>query len=119
MLIVPKASTTDFLLGAKHELGHFEGLLKRLQNLFHARNNNLQIRELIVQTCQNHLTQAYPDVKKKDLFLGKIAVAAIFISDQGLFRNAVQSVTNGFNESTFFAIGELTCFQSPAVPVNE
>ena len=119
MLILPKASTTGFLLGTKHNLGHFEGLLKRLQNLFQVKNNNQQVRELIVQTCQSHFTQAYPDAKTKDLFLGKIAVAAIFISDQGLFRNAVHSVTNSFNENTFFALGELTCFQSPVVPEDE
>ena len=73
MLIVLKPSTTDFLLGNGHTLGDFQDLLQRLQSCFKMRNNDPHIRELILQTCQNHLTAAYPDSGKKDLFLGVIA----------------------------------------------
>ena len=119
MLIIPKAFTTDFLLGSNRSLNHFERFLKRLQNLFRTRNNDQQIRELIVQTCQNHLTEEYPNAWSKDLFMGKVAVAAVFIADQGLFRNAVHSVTTGFNESIFSVLGELICLQTPVVPEKE
>jgi hypothetical protein len=83
------------------------------------RNNDPHIRELIVQTCQNHSTSDYPDSGKKDLFLGPIAIAAMVIADQGLFRDAVHSVTDSFDENAFFILGELICFQAPAVLADE
>ena len=83
------------------------------------RNNDPHIRELIVQTCQNHLTSDYPDTGKKDLFLGPIAITAVVIADQGLFRDAVRLVTNGFDENAFFGLGGLICFQPAAVLEDE
>lgn len=116
MLIIPKASITRFLLGYGYNLRDFKDFLQRLQDCFKMRNNDRHIRELIVQTCQNHLKRAYLDNVTKDLFLGPVAVAAIFIADQGLFRSTVRSVTNGFDENTFSAFGELICFKTPMVP---
>lgn len=119
MLIVPKASVTSFLLGYGCNLDHFMDLLQHLQDCFKMQNNDPDIRELIVQTCQNHLTRAYQDDRKKDLFLGPIAVAAIFIVDQSLFRHAVRSVTDSFDKSTFLILGEHICLQTLVVPENE
>ncbi|MCJ1391367.1 hypothetical protein MMC18_004230 [Xylographa bjoerkii] len=116
MLIVPKALVTAFLLGKNHNVEDFKGLLQRLHTCFRTRNNDQHIRELIVQTCQNHLTLAYQNNGMKDLFLGQIAAAAMFVADQSLFRNAVRLVTSGFDESTFFALGELVDFQAPVIP---
>lgn len=119
MIIVPKALVTDFLLGSDHNVGGFRDLLQRLHVCFKTRNKDHHVRELIVQTCQNHLKQAYSDTKTKDLFMGPIAIGAIFIADQTLFRNAVSSVTNGFDESAFFNLGELICFRAPLIPEDE
>lgn len=119
MLIVRKPSATDFLLGNGHKLCHFEDLLQRLQTCFKMRNNDPHMRELIVQTCQNHLTLDDPDSGKKDLFLGPIAIAAMAIADQGLFRDAVHSVTDSFDDNSFFILGELICFQAPAALEDE
>ena len=119
MIIVPKASVTSFLLGYGYHLDHFTDLLQRLQVCFKMRNNDPDIRELIVQTCQNHLTQVYGDHRTKDLFLGPIALAAIFIVDQKLFRHAVRSFTDSFDKSTYSALGEHICLQTPGVPENE
>ena len=119
MLIVPKASVTDFLLGDSYELDDFRNLLQRLQNCFKMRNNDPQTRELIVQTCQNHLSLVYQDNRRKDLFLGPIAIAATFIADQGLFTNAVRLVTNGFDKNIFFVLGELICVKAPLVREDE
>lgn len=119
MLIVPKASATSFLLENGHNLDDFKKFLQRLQKGFKTRDNAPHIRELIVQTCQSHLTRAYPDDMCKDLFLGPIAIAAIFITDQGLFRNTVRAVTNGFDENIFFVLGELVSFKTPTIPEEE
>ena len=119
MLILPKADTTAFLLGSNHDLDDFKGFLQRLQGYFQTRNDNKLIREFLVQTCQKHLKLRYAKDITKDLFLGPIAHAAVLIRDQGLFQDCVRSVTNGFDESTFGALGELICLQTPVVPETE
>lgn len=119
MLIVRTPSVTDFLLGNGHNLGDFQDLLQRLQGCFKMRNNDPHIRELIVQTCQKHLTAAYPDSGKRDLFLGAIAISASFIADRNLFRNAIKLAKHGFDEHTFLVLGELICFQPPTGPEHE
>lgn len=117
MLILPKVSTSHFLLGMPHTLEKFKGFLLRLQNLFQTRNKDQHIRELIVQTCQDHIK--FSKIKMMDLWLGPIAVATIVINDQGLFRKTVRSVTNGFDESSFSGLGELIDFRSPMMPEDE
>ncbi len=51
-------------------------------------------------------------------FLTPIAIAAIIIADQDLFRDTVDSLTYGFNERTFFRIGKLVHLCHPAGPEN-
>lgn len=119
IIIVLKASTTDFLLGTNHTARDFQSLLQRLQKCFQTRHSDRHIRELVVQTCQNHLALVYPDVETKDLFMGHIAVAAMSIAHQGLFQNAVSAVTNGFDEGTFSVLGKLISFDRPVVPEYE
>ncbi|MCJ1243689.1 hypothetical protein MMC30_000886 [Trapelia coarctata] len=119
MLIVWKATVTNFLLGGNHSLDDFRNFLKRLQERFKMRNEDSDTRELMVQTCRKHLKRSYHDDGTRDLFLGPIAIAAIVMADQDLFRNSVRLVTNGFDVSTFFGFGELVCFLKPVFPETD
>jgi hypothetical protein len=109
---------TNFLLVQKHTLADFKVFLEDLQRCFKTSKSE-HIRELIVQTCQRHLKNAYTDDRSKDLFLGPIAIAAITIDDQALFRSSVGSVTDGFDQRTFYALGEFTGFPRLVIPEDE
>ncbi len=100
-------------------LDEFRGFLQRLQNRFKIRDNDQPTRELIVQACESNLSRKYPNIGTKDSFLGQIAIAAISIANNGLFRDAVDSLSSGFDKTTFFDLGKLICFQSPVVLANE
>lgn len=118
MVIVPKAHVTQFLLGSPSTIDNFRAFLQRLKQYFRTRQAQ-HGRELILQTCQRHLTLKYANAEMKDLFLGQIALAGVFLADQELFRKAVQSVTDGFDTKTFFELGALTSFQAPVIPEAE
>ena len=106
MIIFFKDSVTEFLLGNNHSVGRFREFLNRLHELFIRRNDNTAIRELIVQSCEVHLAKQYPTPETKDSFLGHIATAALKISDQGLFKNAIRSTATVLHEDVFFTLGE-------------
>jgi len=118
MVIVSRAFTTDFLLEDSYTLTDFTDVLQRLQELFKMRNGDTFARELIIQTCRDHLTEDYSDNRTRDLYMNPIAIAAIIIADQDLFRDTVDSLTYGFNERTFFRIGKLVHLCHPAGPEN-
>lgn len=124
MLIVPKASATEFLLGSTGTLIIFEKLLVRLleryKKPYTEGYTSDYALEWIVQTCQRHLTRTkYRDPQTKDSFLGRIATTAISIGCQDLFRNAVHSTTNGFDDESFTEIGDLIDFEMPVVSEDE
>jgi hypothetical protein len=95
-------------------LGVFKDILQRLCTCF-KRNNDPHIRDLIIQACR----KTTPPNGTRDSFLGEIAIAAIVIADQDLFRDAVHLVVDGFDESAFYTLGGLTCFQALVVPEDE
>jgi len=119
MVIVSRAVTSDFLLEDSYTLTDFTDLLQRLQELFQMQDGDTFARELIIQICRDQLTQdSWDNIMPRDSYLNPIAIAAIIIADQDLLRNTVDLIANGFNEKTFFRIGEVVHLVHSSCPEN-
>ena len=55
----------------------------------------------------------------RDSFLGFVAIAAVKIAHQRLFKDAITSTVEFFDEDTFFALGEMLHPQSAFIPEAE
>lgn len=110
---------TEFLLGGKGAINDSVELLGRLQIGFATRPNKEYFRNLIHQICRERSNMGYTSGQEKDMYLGRIAVAAFNIGDRLLFERSVKSVSVGFGEGAFFSLGELTCFRTLAVNKSE
>ena len=117
--MVPKAQMPSFLLGRNYQPNQLRVFLQRLQVCFEAKDSNQDVRELIIQTCQAQLKSAYPKPNTRDLYMGPVVVAAVFMADQNLFRDALHLVTNSLDETTFSDLGKLVSFQALTVAEEE
>ena len=108
-----------FLLGRDYKYNTLETLFRNLYACFKGRDSDQNVRELIVQTCQSHLTRKYQNHEMRDLILGLITVAAVHIADQDLFREAVHLITCSLDESTCSDLGSLISFDMPVIRNEE
>lgn len=116
MIIVPKDNVTDFLLGSCPDSAIFEKLIARLVFYSKTRNKDSYSHDLLLQICERWSKRKYPNNNTNDAYLGPVAFVAVFISDEGIFRDAVHLMKNAFSGNVFSNLGKLYCFQEPAVP---
>lgn len=119
MIVVPKGSTAIFLLGGRYNYDSFKNFLERLQQCFRIEDKDPFVRELIVQACKDGLRKSSREDNTKNLFLGSVAVAAIIIRDEGLFKRAVDALTHAFDENTSRVLGDIISLQTPVIPMEE
>ena len=84
MLIVPKVLAPSFLLGSTYTVGRLNSFLWDLHDHLQM-GLSQQSRELIFQTCQAVFKLNFSKGEVRDVYLGQIAIAAIFIADQEIF----------------------------------
>ena len=119
MIVIPKRSTAFFLLGGRYNYDRFKNFLEGLQQCFRIEDKDPFVRELIVQACKDGLRKSFREDKTENLLLGPVAVAAIIIRDEGLFKRAVDALTHAFDENTSRVLGGLISLQTPVIPIEE
>lgn len=119
MLIVRRSTFCKFLLGQTYTLAKFEELISRLKSTDQAQNGLLQARDMIVQTCQDHLAITYPKDEQKTMFLGAAAAAALSIRDEQLFQRALSLTKDGFDAHHWRMHGTMLSFEKPAIPISK
>ena len=80
-------------------------------------NDDPTSQELLAQICLGVLSAK--GVEDRDLYLGPIAVTAVFIEDASLFNKTIEQTERGFDQESYSELGELICLQNLVVSEDE
>ena len=118
MIIGPSRFIMSFLLGSHHSHKDLEHLMTRLREII-KKDNDTELRGLLLQICHSSLSQTYKSNEDRDLYLGPVAVIAAFLRDASLFTKIVKQTAGSFEKDYYCALGELICLQGLAVQEHE
>ncbi|KAI9684251.1 MAG: hypothetical protein M1822_005724 [Bathelium mastoideum] len=119
MLLVPRHQVMPFLLGDRAPVNEVRELIGRLKKRVGEEKDDPTAKEFIIQICQNHLSTNHDTEERKNTFIGTVASTAVLLRNAELFSKAVKKTTDGFDGSSYYALGELICIQHPIVPEND
>ena len=119
MIVVPKGHIMLFLLGKDRSPDVFKRLTTRLIERNQAKSDEATSQELLLQICQSSLSARYKSDKRRDLYLGAIAVVAVRTCNAPLFTKIVQQTASGFDRDTYSTLGELICLENSVVSEDE
>ena len=72
-------------------------------------------RDVLLEICQNVFLTEFEDVSEKDLFLGLVAEAALFMQNTMLFYEALEQLTTSFDREAYWAMGEVLYLEGPLI----
>ena len=110
MIIVPSRFIMSFLLGSHHSHKDLYRLTWKLREHI-KKDDATNLRGILLQVCRSSLSLKYRSDKERDLYLGPVAVNAVFLRDASLFSKVVRQITGRFQKDYYRALGELICLQ--------
>ena len=97
MVVIKKDAVVNLLLRYCYDFD-LESLFQRLIESLKRRNDDPNIRELIIQTCQDRMEKHFKS-SRWDQEMGLVATIAIKIDDQNLFTNFIDLMTQSTDET--------------------
>jgi len=91
MLIISHKHLMMFILDGYISPYRVESLLELLEYQISRNVNSISLRNLLVCLCQNVLDEGFGGSETKDLCLGRVALAAVFLRDAHLFKKSCGS----------------------------
>lgn len=119
MILVPKCSLKSFLHGRSATNDQVKKLFDVLQKGMEKKGDDPTAQELLVQICQSCLSENYTSDEQKDLYIGPVAAAAVFMGDAPLFAKTLDQTAEGFDKASYSTLGELVCLQDLVIPEDE